>query len=341
MTTHTHQRLLRRTLPSLPLLLTLLLACATTASQAQPKPGPLADNYPNKTIRVLVSSAAGGGNDVVARAMSQKLGERTGQSVVVDNRAGGNGIIAMDTLAQAAPDGYTLLSTGNLLVLNGVQKKVPYDVRTAFDPLAQMTLQPYLMVVIPAMPVSTVKEFIAYAKTKPGALNYGSAGVGSVNHLGTELFSSATGISLVHVPYKGNAQAFTDLVSGRIQLVWANGLSSGPFIRSGKLKAIAVASLKRMHALPDVPTVSESGVADFEMGNSYFLYAPAGMPRPIITALNREVIQIMNASDMKERLAADGAEPGISGTPAELKSKFLKEYGLWESFLKTSGIKLD
>lgn len=335
----THRHLPRTTRSSLPLL--LLLVCASTASQAQPKPGPLADNYPNKTIRVLVSSAAGGGNDVVARAMSQKLSERVGHAVVVDNRAGGNGVIAMDTLAQAAPDGYTLLNTGNLLVLNGVQKKVSYDVRTSFDPLAQLTLQPYLMVVIPSMPVGTVREFIAYAKGKPGALNYGSSGVGSVNHLGTELFSSTTGISMVHVPYKGNAQAFTDLISGRIQLVWANGLSSGPFIRSGKLKGIAVAGLKRMQALPDLPTVAESGVPDFEMGNSYYLYAPAGMPRPIVTALNRELIQIMNTPDMKERLATDGAEPGMSGTPAELKSRFVKEYALWESFLKTSGIKLD
>jgi tripartite-type tricarboxylate transporter receptor subunit TctC len=306
---------------------------------AQDKTTPLPAGYPNKSIRAIVGSSPGGGSDIVTRAMAQKLSERLGRPVVVDNRAGGNGVIAMNIVAQSAPDGYTILSAGNLLVLNGAFRKVAYDIRTAFDPVVQTSSQPYLLLVNPTLPAKSLKELIAYAKSKPGALSYGSSGAGSVNHLGSELMKSMAGIDLVHVPYKGNNPVLIDLISGQIQVGFANGISSGPHVRSGKLKAIAVASLQRMLSFPDLPTMSESGLPGFELSNSYGLFAPGGTPPAVLRALNEEVGQIMNSPEMKERLVADGAEPTPVLSPPATRERFVNEITKWEKFIKASGIK--
>jgi len=312
----------------------------SVTAYAQNKPAPLTGTYPDRPMRLLVSSAAGGANDITARAVGAKLAERTGQAVLVDNRAGGNGVIAMETLRHATPDGYTVLHSGNLVILNGVTKKVKYDVRKAFDVAAQTTSQFYLLAIIPSLKINTVKELIAHAKSHPGELNYGSSGIGGVNHLGFEQLQLATGMKLTHVPYKGNGQAFADLMSGRLQLIFALGTSVGPFVRSGKLKALGVASTKQNPAFPDVPVIADSGVPGFELGNSYYLYVPAGTPMSTQIALNRGINQVVNLPDMKERFAADGAEPGPATSPADLKKAFLKEYDMWGGVIRKTGIKL-
>jgi len=202
-----------------------------------------------------------------------------------------------------------------------------------------MTAQPYLLVVNPGVPAKNVNELIAFAKSKPGALSYGSSGTGSVNHLGTELFKSITGMDLLHVPYKGNSLVLIDLISGQIQVTFATRLSNGAHVRSGKLRALGVASSKRMQSFPDLPTLSESGVPGYELTNSYGLFAPAGTPKTILSALNREVSQIMNSPDMRERLVADGAEPAPVLTPAATRERFVNEFAKWEKVIKISGIK--
>ena len=322
------------------LLPAIIIVTANASAQAQEKPGPLLGDYPNRVIRILSSTAAGGANDITARAVAEKLSPRVGQGVVVDNRPGANGVIAMDLLRQATPDGYTFLSSGNLVVLNGVSKRVTYDVRKAFDVAVQMTSQPYFLVVSPTMNIKTLKELLAHAKSHPGTLNYGTSGIGSVAHLGFELFQSATSLNFEHVPYKSNALAVPDFVSGRLQLLLVAGSGSAPLIRSGKMRALGVASTKRMSAFPDVPTISESGVPGFEMSNSFYLYLPAGVPQPIQTAFNRDVTQIVNMPDMKERFAADATEPGSGASPAGLKKAFIAEYDMWDKLIKKTGIKL-
>lgn len=316
-----------------------VLTLASAAAFAQSKPGPLVDNYPNRPMRLLVSSAAGGANDITARIVATKLGEITGQTALADNRAGANGVIAMETLRQATPDGYTLLHSGSLVLLNGVTGKVDYDVRKAFDVAAQTTSQSYFLAIIPSRNINTVKELIAYAKSHPGELNYGSSGVGGVNHLGFEQLQLATGTKLTHVPYKGNGQAFADMMSGRLQLIFALGTSVSPFVRSGKLKAIGFAGTKRSVAFPDVPVIADT-VPGFELGNSYYLYVPAGTPMRTQVALNRGINQVVNSPDVKERFAADGAEPGPATSPADLKKAFVKEYSMWDNLIRKTGIKL-
>jgi len=312
----------------------------STVAVAQEKPGPLVGSFPSRALRVLSSTAAGGANDVTARAVGEKLSPRIGQAVVVDNRPGGNGVIAMEALRQSAPDGYTLLSSGNLVVLNGVGNRVNYDVRKAFDVAVQMTSQPYFLVVPPATPIKTVKELIAQAKASPGTFNYGSSGIGSVAHLGFELFQSATGTTLEHVPYKSNALALPDFMSGRLQLLFVAGAGSAPLIRSGKMRALGVASAKRMAAFPDVPVIAESGVPGFEMSNAFYLYLPAGVPQNLQDALNRAVNQVVNLPEMKERFAADATEPGSGASPAALKKAFIAEYDMWDALIKKKGISL-
>jgi tripartite-type tricarboxylate transporter receptor subunit TctC len=315
-------------------------ACCAASVHAQEKQAPLSAGYPSKPIRAIVGSSPGGGSDIVTRALAQKLSEKVGRPVIVDNRAGGSGVIAMNIVAQSAPDGYTLMSAGNLLVLNGVLKRVAYDIRRTFDPVAQMTSQPYMLVVNPGVPVRSLKELIAYAKSKPRTLSYGSSGVGSVNHLGTELFKSMAGIDLVHVPYKGNAPVLVDLISGQIHVAFATALSSGAHVRSGKLTAVAAADVKRMQALPHLPTMSEAGLPGFVLTNSYGLFAPGGTPRHIMRMLNQDVGQIMNSPDMKERLVADGADPAPILSLEATRERFLNEIARWQKFIDASGFKV-
>lgn len=315
-----------------------VVTCFATITYAQQKPE-LPGGYPSRPIRVLVGSSAGGGVDIITRAVAQKMTEHWGRSVVVDNRTGGGGVIAVELLAQAAPDGYTLYGGGSQVVTATPLKKIPFDTRKVLAPVAQMTTSSYLFVVPAALPVTSVKELIAYSKTKP--ISYGSAGMGSSTHLGTELFKFMSGMDMVHIPYKGNGQALNDLISGQIQTQFTSTISGAPHMKSGRLRAIAVTSLKRLQAFPELPTVSESGVPGFEMDNFYGIYAPAGMPPAILAALNKEVTQITNSPEMKQKVAADGAEVAPPASPAAFKDKFAKQIDMWEKFMKTSNIKLE
>lgn len=317
-----------------------MLACLCAGvpqAQAQAQKG--AEPYPNKPIRFLVASIPGAASDVVVRLVAPKVSERLKQPLVIENRGGANGIPALNAAAQAAPDGYTILNSGNLLVLNGVTGKLSYDIRKAFDPIVLLSSQPYILIAHPSLPVSSVKELVALAKSKPGAISYGSSGLGAVNHLGMALLANRTGTDMVHVPYKGNAQAIPDLLSGRIQLLFASGPSAAPHIKSGKVRALGVSSLNRSTAFPDQPTVSET-VSGFELTNSYSVYAPAGTPQAMLQLLNKEFTDAANAPDVKAKLTPDGMEMGPGTSPAALKQAYLKEYEVWDTFIKASGLKL-
>jgi tripartite-type tricarboxylate transporter receptor subunit TctC len=299
-----------------------------------------AEDFPKKPIRIVIGIAAGGGLDSMTRVGAQKLSERWGQSAIVDNRPGGGTVIAMDMVAQAPPDGYTLLGASETLMLNGVLHRARYDVRQAFIPIVRLAAQSYVMVVTPSLPVKNVKELIAYARAKPGALSYGSQGLGTQGHIGMERFKAVAGVDIVHVPYKGAAPALIDVLSGQIQLIFASTVASAPHIRSGKMKGIAVTGAKRSPAYPDIPTVAESGVS-FELTNSYSYYAPARTPMGVVRAVNAVVSQGMNAPETVKLLAADGSEPAPPLTPEEFKAKFAKDYAELERVVKAINLKLN
>lgn len=299
-------------------------------------------HYQTKPLRIIVTVPAGGSVDSATRAMALKLSERQGVTVVVDNRPGGTGSIAMNLTAQSAPDGHTLMSASNSMLVTGVLKKVPYDIRTAFDPVVQMTAGAYVLVVTPSLPVHSLKELIAYAKAKPGALKFGSPGIASIIHLSTEILNHTAGrLDMVHVPYKGNSTAIIDLISGRIQVLVAAGVGVAPHIRSGKLRGIAVTSQTRMSAVPDLLTLAESGLPGLILDNMYGLYAPAGVQAAVLSALNQQVSRVMNTPEMRDKLAADGAEPAPPHTLADFKATVMRQIDQWEKFITTSGIKLE
>ncbi len=311
--------------------------CAPQLAHAQQKPG--AGGYPNKPIRVIVTIAAGGGPDTVARIVGQIVYEKTGQPMVVDNRPGGGTVLATDLVVHAPPDGYTLILHTDTLLLLGAMKRVPYDVRKALEPVVQMTAQWYVLVVNPSLPIKSVRDLIEYAKARPDALNYASQGVGTTGHLNTERFKSMAGVSMVHVPYKGAAPALLDIIGGQIQIMFASTVSATPHVASGKLRGIAVSSPRRLALLPELPTVAESGVPDFRASNSYNLFAPAGTPRAILHALNNVISTGLNAPAMVKRLAADGTEPAPPATPEEFKALIAREYALVEKQVKGLSVK--
>jgi len=310
--------------------------CVASPVRAQDKP----PDYPSKPIRIVVGIAPGGGLDTMTRLGAQKLSERWGKTAVVDNRPGGGTILGMDIVAQAPPDGYTLLGASDTLMLNGVFKRAAYDVRTAFIPIVQLTTQPYVLVVNPSLPARSVKDLIAHAKSKPGALSYGSQGLGTTGHIGWERFKFMTGVDIVHVPYKGAAPAVIDVLSGQIQMTFSNTVTSGVHLRSGRLRGLAITGPRRAPLFPELPTVSESGVPGFELSNSYAYFAPAGTPRGIVRAINAVVVQGMNTPETLKALAADGSEVVPAATPEEFKTKFDREYRELEKLVNAANIKL-
>ena len=312
----------------------VFLAASSPLAQAQK-----AGNYPERPIRIIVGNVAGGALDAVTRAAGRKLSDHFGQSVIVDNRPGAGSAISLDLAAQATPDGYTLLSGSDTLILLGVLKRVAYDVRKVFVPVVQMSSQMYVMVVTPSLPVRSVKELIAYAQKKPGALAFGSQGTGSSGHIGMERFRTMAGIDMTHVPYKGAPPALLDIVAGRLDLMFAGTISSAPYIRSGKLRALAVSGTRRANIHPDVPTIAESGLAGFEVVNQYGLFAPAGTPTGIVAALNEVVNRGMNAPDVAKWLAADGSDPPAPATPAEFKIAIGKDYEKVETIISRLNIR--
>lgn len=312
----------------------------TATIHAQQKTS-LPDNYPNKPIRILVGGTPGGGTDIIARVVGHKLSEKWGHSVITENRASGLGsIIAMEITAKAPADGYTLhLASSSAYMNAALVTKVPYDVRTAFAPILQLTAQPYVLTMNASLPVTSVKGLITYANSKPAGLNYGTSGTGTASHLGMELLKSMAKINMVQINYKGSGQALVDLIGGQIQLIFSSAISAMPLAKAGKVKALAVGSLYRSKLLPDIPTVSESGLPGFELTGWYGLITSAGTPSAIVLALNQEVGRLMNAGDMKEKLAADGAEPAEFNSPAQFKVAIGKEIDKWAKVIKAEGLK--
>lgn len=294
--------------------------------------------YPSKPIRFLVSNQAGGGVDITARTISKHLTDRWGQSVVVDNRAGASGVIAMDLTAHALPDGYTILAiAGAQLGSAAAQKKVGYDVRSAYAPITQLTSQYYLLLVTPAIKLGTLKEVLAYAKGKPGQLTFGSAGMGSMGHAGLEIMKSMAGVDITHVPYKGIGPALIDMIGGQLHLAFVSTISSTQHVKAGRLKALAVTTLKRAQAYPELPTMAESGLPGFDLNNWYGLLAPKGTPEPIITALHQAVDQILKRPDVQALFVNDGAEAAASESPKQFGVMLGNEVAKWEGLIRMPG----
>lgn len=314
-----------------------MAACAPVTAYTQPaaeRPG----GYPVKPIRFVVGNAPGGGIDITARSVGQKLTERWGRPVVVDNRPGASGIIAMEVTAQAAPDGYTLLVIpGSLFASASVQKKVGFDVRAAYTPVTQLTTVAYVLMLNAGLPPGTLKELIAYAKARPNKLVYGSSGVGGAGHLAGALLCELAGVSMVHVPYKGGGPVLADMIGGQIHMGFTATISGMPHVRAGRLKALGVTSLRRVQAFPDVPTLDEAGVPGFELINWYGLFGPKAVPRPIVTALHREIAQSLTTPEVQTAFAKDGAEAMPSPSPAAFAALLEKEIKSWEKLVKLPG----
>ena len=281
--------------------------------------------YPVRPIRLIVSVAPGAGADAIARAAAQMLTDRLGQNVVVDNRSGGGGVIATELVARSAPDGYTILSQGDTLMLLGATKRVPFDVLKTFDAIVPTSAQPYILLVNLNLPVKSIKELVDYSATQTVTYS-GSAGVGSTVHLGMEWLAMLSGAKLLFIPYKGSAPAIIAVMGGEIHLAAASSIAASGAIRTGKIRALATLGLTRIPTMPDLPTVAEQGFPGFKITNRYNLFAPAGTPRAIIAAINRVVSDGMHTPQMAQRLAADGSQPAERMTPEELKATLAREY---------------
>jgi tripartite-type tricarboxylate transporter receptor subunit TctC len=301
-----------------------------------------AQTYPTKPIRFIVGFAPGGATDIIARALAQKLSDVFGQQVVVDNRAGGGGTIAAMMAAKSPPDGYTLLmGTISTLATNvSTYKNLPYDPLRDFAPVTLAAATPYFVTINAGLPVSNLKEFIALAKAKPGALNFGTSGAGGGAHLSAELFRAMAGIDLVHVPYKGAALALTDVIGGQIQMSFSQPLIVLPHLKSGRVKALAITSAKRSSALPEFPTVAESGVPGYESSSWQGIVVPTGTPFAIITRLHAELVKGLRSRDIGDRLAAEGTDPG-GNSPAEFGAYIRREIAKWAKVVKDAGIKTE
>lgn len=315
---------------------------ATLLAAALVSPSAMAQNYPNKPLRLIVPFPPGGPTDIVGRMVGQKLADGLGQPVVVENRPGAGGTVGSEAAAKSAPDGYTLLygSTSTLGIAPSLYPKLGYDAIKSFAPISLVSSGPLLVVVNPAVPAKTLKELIALAKAKPGQLNYGSAGNGTPLHLAGELFKTLAGVDLVHIPYKGGAPAITDTVAGQVQIVFEGLPATAQFIRAGKLRALAITGTKRDPTLPDVPTVAEAGLPQFQVAFWSGLVAPAGTPKDIVARLNAEVVKALATPEVRETLAKQGLEP--SGNSPEQFAAFIgEENARWARVVKVSGAKLD
>jgi tripartite-type tricarboxylate transporter receptor subunit TctC len=309
------------------------LACTGTA---------FAQSFPEKPIRFVVGFTPGGPSDILARALGQKLAERWNQQVVVENRPGAGGNVAAEAVARSAPDGYTwLLGNNSILATNQtLYRSLPYDPVKDFAPVSLVAMQPNILVVNPQLPVNSVTDLISYARKYPGKLNYASSGSGAAAHLAGELFKTMAGVDLVHVPYKGAQPALTDVIAGQVQVMFATSASVIPFVKAGKLRALAVTSARRSPSVPDLPTVSEAGVAGFEAITWHGVVVPSATPAPLVERLNRDIVAVLGAPDLRERLAALGAEV-LAGTPREFADYIAAEIPKWAKVVRDSGAKIE
>lgn len=301
--------------------------------------GALAQSYPTRAIKLVVPSSPGGGTDIVARILGQKLSEQLGQQFVVENRAGAGTVIGNDAVAKSAPDGYTLLMGLSTLAINpSMYAKLPYDALRDFAPISQSVSACNILILHPSVPAKTVVELIALARAKPGSLTFGSAGMGTNPHLSGELFKSLARIDMVHVPFKGSGQSIISQVAGEIAANFPSVPTAMPYVKVGRLRGIGVTTLKRVEVLPDVPSIAEAGLPGYEATQWFGLLAPAGTPRPIIDRLYQESSRALRSADMKERMTAEGLEV-VGSTPEEFASYIRSETEKWTQVIKAAGIK--
>jgi tripartite-type tricarboxylate transporter receptor subunit TctC len=298
-----------------------------------------AADYPSRPIHLIVPFAPGGGTDIVARTIGQKLGEAWKQPVVVENRSGGNGTIGANAVAKSAPDGYTLsmITASHSVNVTLQGHKHPYDLLKDFAPISQVTTQPYVLVVNPKLPAHSVKELIALAKAQPGKLTYGSSGVGGTSHLSGALFCALADIQMTHVPYRGGEPAMADVISGQIDMLFSTRLQSRGFVDAGRLRPLAVTTRTRSPAMPDLPTMQEAGVPGYEVAGWYGVLAPAHTPPEIVAKLNREIVRIVHLPDVTEKMAADGSEP-VGSSPGEFAAHIKSEVEKWRDLIHKTGI---
>ncbi len=315
--------------------LMLIAALAAGASAAQ--------NYPTKPVRMIVGFPPGGGTDVMARLITPKMIEAWGQQVVIDNRAGATGIIGTDLVAKAVPDGYTLLMghVATNAIAASLFAKLPFDPARDFAPITRVSSVPHLIVVHPSLDVHTVKDLIALAKAKPGQIAFPSAGNGSTPHLAGEIFKTMAGVNLIHVPYKGSGQSVQDLLGGQVQLAFDTTPTVIQYVKAGRLRPIAVSTLKRLASLPEVPTVAESGVPGYEVTTWYGMFAPAGTPPAIVRKVFMEVARIVRLPDIKERLDGMGTEETTNASPEEFAAMVRADIAKYAKVIKAAGLRID
>jgi len=305
-------------------------------------PAVRADPYPSQPVRMIVGFPPGGTTDVICRFLAQELSIRLGRPVVVENRGGASGIIGADAVAKAAPDGYTLLFTSSTHATNlNLYSKLPFDTIKDFTQISLVATTPYMLVVHPSvLPAANVGELVAYLKQHPGVYNMSAGALGTAQHLGAELFKRVTGVDVLLVPYKGSGSAMPDIVAGRLALAFENEAIIGPYVKSGALRALAVTSSERAAAFPDVPTMMEAGVKDFELIGWFGVLGPANMPPAIVTRLNAEISAALRDPEMRKHLAGLGATPR-GGPPSELNDLLTREIGVWGKVIHDAGIHLD
>jgi tripartite-type tricarboxylate transporter receptor subunit TctC len=310
------------------LLAVLLLSFSAAATAA---------DYPTKPIRFLVPTAPGGGLDVIARFIMVPLSESLGKPVVVDNRGGASGAIALETTAHAAPDGYTMIIFSSSQIIYAALNKTSYDLFRGFAPVSQISAAPYALVIYPGLPINSVKELVAYAKANREQLNYGSSGNGTLQHLATELFGSIVGVQFTHIPYKGIGAGFTDMIAGRTQMTMSSLSALAPLIRDKRMRALAVTGAERSAMLPEVPTMIEAGIPGFVVTQWHGTLMPAGTPRPVVERMQREIRKAVQRTDVAQRLSADGTIP-IGSSPAEFAAHMKSEDVTWRKVIKQAGV---
>ena len=314
------------------LLLAFLFLCCSALANAQ--------QFPTHPVRMVVGFAPGGGTDIIARLVSQKLSERWGQPVVVENRTGASGNIGAEIVARAAPDGYTLLTAFSSHASNAALSKLSFDITKDFSSITQIASGPAVVIANPAVPGKTLAGMIAYARAHPGSVKYGSSGVGTPVHLAGELMQQMTGAQMLHVPYKGIAPAMTAILAGDIHISFATPLSALGHLKSGKLVGLAVAAPSRFPTLPDVPTAAEAGLPGYEVDFWYGLLGPAGMPAALVERIQRDVAAALTAPETKESLLAQGCVT-VAGPPQALTALIAREYELWAKVVKAGGVKME
>ncbi|MEK6594251.1 MAG: tripartite tricarboxylate transporter substrate binding protein [Pseudomonadota bacterium] len=296
-------------------------------------------NYPQRTVRLVVPSSPGGGTDISARLLAPRLSEYLGQQVIVENRPGAGTMIGGEAVARATPDGYTLLMGISTLAINpAIYRKVPYDAIKDLAPISQAVALSNVLVIHPSLPPRTLKDFIAFAEARPGQLNFASAGVGTSPHLSFELFLVMTGLKITHIPYKGSGPGVVDLVAGHVPMMMPNMLSAQPHIKANRLRALGVTGTKRASGAQDIPTIAEAGVPGYEAAQWYGVLAPAGTPREIIVKLHGMVVRALQSDDVKKRLLTDGADP-VGSSPEEFAAFIRAETDKWARVVKAAGIK--